>query len=121
MLTYSPGNTVHIPHKNHRHFVTSSSLSGKIKIDDCINLTPTKALLDQIKAVYFVDSILPEIEQVFISVAENENVGEHIPHVITWHQQLQGTHEVIHSAYKAVVKKDPGFQNAFKEPVIVAY
>ena len=28
---------------------------------------------------------------------------------------------LIHSAYKAVIKKYPGFQNTFKEPPIVAY
>ena len=43
------------------------------------------------------------------------NKSERIPFVITWHQQLQGIPKVIHSAYKAVIKKYPGFQNTFKE------
>ena len=42
------------------------------------------------------------------------NKSERIPFVITWHQQLQGIPKVIHSAYKAVIKKYPGFQNTFK-------
>ena len=33
------------------------------------------------------------------------NKSENIPFVITWHQQLQGIPKVIHSAYKAVMKK----------------
>ena len=49
------------------------------------------------------------------------NKSERIPFVITWHQQLQGIPKVIHSAYKAVIKKYPGFQNTFKERPIVAY
>ena len=40
------------------------------------------------------------------------NKLEHIPFVITWYQQLQGILKVIHSAYKAVIKKYPGFQNS---------
>ena len=49
------------------------------------------------------------------------NKFERIPFVITWHQQLQGIPKVIYSAYKAVVKKCPGFQSTFKEPPIVAF
>ena len=49
------------------------------------------------------------------------NKSQLIPFLITWHQQLQGIPKVIHSAYKAVIKKYPGFQNTFKEPPIVAY
>ena len=49
------------------------------------------------------------------------NKSERIPFVITWHQQLQGIPKVIHSAYKAVIKKYPGFQNTFKESPIVVY
>ena len=48
------------------------------------------------------------------------NKSERIP-FITWHQQLQDIPKVIHSAYKAVIKKYPAFQNTFKEPRIVAY
>ena len=67
MLTYSPVNTIHIYQNGHGNFVTSSSLAGKVKIYDSLNLIPTQELLDQIKAVYSVDSSLPEIGQVFIS------------------------------------------------------
>ena len=49
------------------------------------------------------------------------NKSERIFSVITWHQQLQGIPKAIHSAYKAVIKTYPGFQNTFKEPPIVAY
>ena len=49
------------------------------------------------------------------------NKSERIPFVITWYQQLQGIPKAIHSAYKALIKKYPGFQNTFKELPIVAY
>ena len=49
------------------------------------------------------------------------NKSERIPFVVLWHQQLQGIPKLIHAAYKAVIKKYPGFQNTFKEPPIVAY
>ena len=74
MLTYSPVNTTHIPHSGHEHFVKSSLLAGTVKIYDSLNLTLTQELLDQIKAVYSLDSSLPEIEQVFISALQNRNV-----------------------------------------------
>ena len=75
MLTYSPVNTIHIHHNGHGHFVVSpSSPVGKVKIYDSLNLTPTQELLDQIKAVYSVDSSLPEIGRVFISATQNGNV-----------------------------------------------
>ena len=74
ILTYSPVNTIHIHHSGHGHFVISSSLAGKVKIYDSLNLTPPQELLDQIKPVYSVDSSLPEIVQVFISATQNGNV-----------------------------------------------
>ena len=46
----------------YRHFVTLSSLAGKVNIYDSLNLTPTQELLDQVEAVYSVNSSLPEIE-----------------------------------------------------------
>ena len=52
---------------------------------------------------------------------DTRNKSERIPFVITWHQQLQGIPKVIHSAYKAVIKKYPDFQNTFKESLIVVY
>ena len=39
------------------------------------------------------------------------NKSKRTPFVITWHQQLQGIPKVTHCAYKAVIKKYPGFQN----------
>ena len=63
MLMYSPVNTIHIHYNGHDHFVTSSSsLAGKIKTYDSLNLTPIQELLYQIQAVYSVDSTLPETE-----------------------------------------------------------
>ena len=58
---------------------------------------------------------------IFYIIYNTRNKSEHIPFVITWHQQLQGIPKVIHAAYKAIIKKCPGFQNTFKEPPIVAY
>ena len=51
----------------------------------------------------------------------NRNKSERISFVITWHQKLQGIPELIHSAYKAVIKEYPSFQNTFKEPTVAAY
>ena len=75
MLTYSPVNTIHI-HNGHGLFVTSSSLSRKVKTYD--SLKPTQELLHQIKAVYSVGSSFPETEQVFILVTQNGNVDSGI-------------------------------------------
>ena len=56
-----------------------------------------------------------------LSCYNTRNNSKHISFVITWHQHLQGIPKVINSAYKAVMKKYPGFQNTFKEPPVVAY
>ena len=42
MLTYNPMNTIHIHHNGHGHFVTSSSLAGKVK--NCQSNTDTRAI-----------------------------------------------------------------------------
>ena len=53
---------------------SSSLLAGKVNIYDSLKLTPTQELLDQIKAVYSVDSAFPEIEKIFISATQNGNI-----------------------------------------------
>ena len=53
------------------HFVTSTSLTNKVKIYDSRNIKPTTELLEQITAIYSCDSTIPEILQVTLPAHQN--------------------------------------------------
>ena len=63
-LQYSPFETIHIHHNNSGHFVTSTSIGGKIILYDSLNLKPTNELLKQIAKLYSPDeSVIPSFHQ----------------------------------------------------------
>ena len=53
------------------HFVTSTSLTNKVKIYHSRNIKPTTALLEQITAIYSCDSTIPEFLQVTLPAHQN--------------------------------------------------
>ena len=61
-LHYSPLETIHIHHNGHGHFVTTTSIGGKIKLFDSLNTSATAELQQQIAAIYSPDpTIMPQI------------------------------------------------------------
>ena len=64
LLEFTPCETLHIHHNGQGHFVTSSSIGGKVRLFDSLNRAPTDYLMRQIRAIYSPDpSITPEVHQ----------------------------------------------------------
>ena len=56
------------------HFVTSSSLTNRVKIYDSLNTKPTTELFEQITAIYSCYSAIPEILEVTLPAHQNGSV-----------------------------------------------
>ena len=55
LLQYNPFETIHVHHNGQFHFVTSCSISGKVKLFDSLNLQPSEELIKQINTLYAPD------------------------------------------------------------------
>ena len=56
LLEYSPSETIHIHHNGSGHFVTSTSIGRRVRVYDSLNQDPTEDLLNQLAALYSLDS-----------------------------------------------------------------
>ena len=64
LLQYNPFETIHVHHNGQFHFVTSCSISGKVKLFDSLNLQPSEELIKQINTLYSPDpTVSPTINQ----------------------------------------------------------
>ena len=73
LLQFEPQPTIHIHHNDHRHFLTSSSTTGKVIIYDSLNSQPTHDLYKQLARIYSPNrDVIPDIYQ---SVVANKQQG----------------------------------------------
>ena len=73
LLQFEPQPTIHIHHNGHHHFLTSSSVTGKVIIYDSLTSQPTHDLYKQLARIYSPDyDVIPDIYQ---SVVANKQQG----------------------------------------------
>jgi len=77
LLQYSDDDTIYIHHNGARHFTTSTSMGGKVRTYDSLNLTPTTNLLQQITAIYAPNnnSNHPRIQQMIHTRIKHKQKG----------------------------------------------
>ena len=65
LLYHDPFPTIHIHHTGEHHFVTSTSIGGRIRLYDSLNRSPSTELTKQLTALYSPDlSTVPSVIQV---------------------------------------------------------